>query len=570
MRRSDLTKNWMIRTRLFLMAATWVGLGLFLVSGHAQAQEKVPGEVMKAQALREKGPNVLMVLVEGWSDALVSDENPNLVKLNGMSTAFLSAYPPCKSDNAGRTAVMTGTYPWANGVVTEVQDWRRALLLQKIPSLPELFRQGGFVTGGSGKVFARPKMVKVQKEMPVGYDLVAAWDERFFGVSDDKKTIDWAVKFVTRDHGVPFFCVVGLEGERDLDAGLGKLMDALEKGNRMADTVIVVMGVPRLATVGRVPLFIAVPGMTVGEKPVSASVSLVDVYPTLVEVVGDLELPPGVAGKSLVSLLKDANSVWDRPVLIASGLPEDRSIRVVDKNWSFDRYEKGEEELHDMSTVGSSLNNVPNAPEHAALEARLAALVPKDWAAYSRAMEKVDYDASADGAVVYWLQAGDEFAAESLPDVTGKGFDMELVFEYRALSDANGTLISAGDARMGFAVHLQDGKPSFTVNYDGLRTSLVAEKALEDGKVSLRALMGVDGSLDVGVTGRDAHGYAPMEGGFPRRLPGKLAVGQRSAVLPAKEFPKSAAFGGEISKVSFGLLPGVTEELRAAKATPVE
>jgi hypothetical protein len=88
--------------------------------------------------------------------------------------------------------------------------------------------------------------------------------------------------------------------------------------------------------------------------------------------------------------------------------------------------------------------------------------------------------------------------------------------------------------------------------------------------VKLRALMGVDGSLDVGVMGKDGHGYAPMEGGFPRRLPGRLTVGEAAGVLPAKEFPRSTSFKGKIGRVAFGLLPGVTEELRAVKAIPVE
>ena len=57
----------------------------------------------------------------------------------------------------------------------------------------------------------------------------------------------------------------------------------------------------------RVPLIVAGPGVNKNQKIMDAPVELVDIYPTLMELVG-METPAFVSGKSFVPLLKDSNA----------------------------------------------------------------------------------------------------------------------------------------------------------------------------------------------------------------------------------------------------------------------
>jgi hypothetical protein len=76
--------------------------------------------------------------------------------------------------------------------------------------------------------------------------------------------------------------------------------------------------------------------------------------------------------------------------------------------------------------------------------------------------------------------------------------------------------------------------------------------------------LGVQGSTE------EVKGFAPMEAGFPRQPEGPLNVGHSFGPLSTALFPDSTPFDGDISRITLRLLPGVTQELRAAKATPVE
>lgn len=102
------------------------------------------------------------------------------------------------------------------------------------------------------------------------------------------------------------------------DAMVGRLLDALEKSEH-ADNTIVVLWSDHGMHMGekdniekftlwerstRVPLLIAVPGMALGGAHCDQPVSLMDLYPTLVDLTG-FDLPPHLDGKSLVPQLND-------------------------------------------------------------------------------------------------------------------------------------------------------------------------------------------------------------------------------------------------------------------------
>ena len=72
-------------------------------------------------------------------------------------------------------------------------------------------------------------------------------------------------------------------------------------------------------------------------------VSLLDLYPTLIELAG-LDAREGMDGQSLVPLLKQPDLPWSRPAVSTYGF-QNHSIRT--ERWRYIRYYDGTEELYD-------------------------------------------------------------------------------------------------------------------------------------------------------------------------------------------------------------------------------
>lgn len=369
------------------------------------------------------------------------------------------------------------------------------------------------------------------------------------------------------------------------DAMVGQMLDALERSPHKDGTVIVFTsdhgwylgekqrwhkgGLWEEAT--RVPLVIVAPGVTQAGAETNQPVSLVDLYPTLCDLVA-LPKPKNLDGESLVPLLKDPSSKRTRPALTASGGEDKASLAVRTDRWRYIVHCDGSEELYDHDADPNEWTNLARLPEHEATVKQLFAHVPRQWTSAYRKFADVTVDAAADGSVSYWLQGGDSFSADESPDIAHRGLDAEIMFDFNPAVDGDSTLLSQGGPQLGFSIHMLDGKPSFTVNYDGLRTTLKAKEPLPPGRVTLRALLGLDGTLALSATGltHEVRGFAPMEGGFPRKPAQGLQVAQSFGVLPAKDFPNSTPFDGVIERVRLTLLPGTAVETRAAKAVPVE
>lgn len=369
------------------------------------------------------------------------------------------------------------------------------------------------------------------------------------------------------------------------DAMVGRVLDALERSPHKDNTIIVFTsdhgwylgekqrwhkgGLWEEAT--RVPLVVVAPRVTQAGAQTNQPVSLVDLYPTLCDLAA-LPKPAHLDGESFLPLLKNPALKRERPALTASGEGDEASVAVRTDRWRYIVHFDGSEELYDHSTDPNEWTNLARRPEQEATVSQLFTHVPHLWLSGYRKMAAVKVDAAVDGSVSYWLQGGDSFSASESPDIARRGIDVEIVFHYKPEVDGDSTLLSQGGPQLGFAIHMLGGKPAFTVNYDGLRTTLKAKEPLPPGRVILRALLGLDGSLVLGATGltQQVRGYAPMEDGFPRKPAQGLEVAHSFGVLPAKEFPNSTPFDGAIEHVRFTLLPGIGVETRAVRAVPAE
>ena len=121
----------------------------------------------------------------------------------------------------------------------------------------------------------------------------------------------------------------------------------------------------------RVNLMIAGPGVAEGVF-CNKAVSLLDLYPTLVELL-ELPAPPQrLDGNSLVPLLKNPLSEWDKPVLMSSEAEGIRYDVVMDNDYRMTRFATGETELYKLADDPHEFTNLASDSAYAKVIAKLS------------------------------------------------------------------------------------------------------------------------------------------------------------------------------------------------------
>lgn len=123
----------------------------------------------------------------------------------------------------------------------------------------------------------------------------------------------------------------------------------------------------------RVPLVIAGPEVNQPGAACSRPASLVDIYPTLIEMCG---IPPrnDLDGISLVPQLKNPKAERDHPAL-TTYMRGDHAVR--NERWRYIRYYNGEEELYDHETDPNEWTNLAGDSQYDAIKGELAAWIPQ-------------------------------------------------------------------------------------------------------------------------------------------------------------------------------------------------
>lgn len=179
------------------------------------------------------------------------------------------------------------------------------------------------------------------------------------------------------------------------DAQVGRLLDALEESGFANNTVIVLwtdhgwhlgekqhwrkFALWEEAT--RTPLIVVAPpgtpGLPEGTRAgtrIEAPVSLLDIYPTLIELCG-LPARQGLSGQSLVPLLTDTNHEWNRPAITTHGR---LNHAVCGDRWRYIRYADGSEELYDHASDPMEYVNLADRPGYDAVKEQLASWLPRE------------------------------------------------------------------------------------------------------------------------------------------------------------------------------------------------
>ena len=172
-----------------------------------------------------------------------------------------------------------------------------------------------------------------------------------------------------------------------VDAHVGRLLDALDQSEHADNTIVVLWGdhgwhlgekqhwrkhaLWEVTT--RTTLVIAGPEGVVQNQLCKEPVSLVDLYPTLLDLCG-LPTRDGLDGKSLAPLLKNPEMDWESPVLMAFGY-ENHAVRT--DRWRYIRYNDGGEELYDHDSDPNEWTNLAENPEYKTVIANLAKSLPE-------------------------------------------------------------------------------------------------------------------------------------------------------------------------------------------------
>ena len=171
------------------------------------------------------------------------------------------------------------------------------------------------------------------------------------------------------------------------DAMVGHLLDALEQSGRADNTIIVLWSDHgwHLGEKGRwrkqtlwsesthVPLIIVAPGITEAGSASAETVSLMDIYPTLVELAG-LDMPAHPEGLSLVPLLEEPATEWDQAAISTSGFG---NHAVSTNQYRYIRYSDDTEELYDLDSDPNEWHNLADDPKLDQVKEELAALLPE-------------------------------------------------------------------------------------------------------------------------------------------------------------------------------------------------
>ncbi len=178
-----------------------------------------------------------------------------------------------------------------------------------------------------------------------------------------------------------------------LDSLLGKVLDALEQGPNNDDTIIFFLSDHGYhigekqhwnkhalwSKTTHIPLIISVPsalhihGLSDKAQFCDRTVSLVDIFPTIVEL-SAIRKRSYEAGHSLVPLLRNPKAYWPYPVTITMGY---KNHSILTERWRYIRYKDGSEELYDERFDPNNFYNLIQLSSLRELISNLKTLIPK-------------------------------------------------------------------------------------------------------------------------------------------------------------------------------------------------
>jgi len=170
------------------------------------------------------------------------------------------------------------------------------------------------------------------------------------------------------------------------DAQLGRVLDCFDASGYANNTIIVLWSdhgfhlgeretwekFTLWEESTRVTFIMVVPELTKPGAWCGRPVSLLDIYPTLIELCG-LKGKPELEGQSLMPLLRDPNAPRKEPAITTYG-PNNHTVRT--ERWRYIRYVNGDEELYDHKNDPDEYTNLADKKKYEPIKKKLAVWLP--------------------------------------------------------------------------------------------------------------------------------------------------------------------------------------------------
>ncbi len=322
---------------------------------------------------------------------------PNLDRFAETATRFTRCYSQSPIGRTSHRSVLTGLRPdtaWASANASP-PEWR---LPDDRDSLPSLMARYGLTPATWVRdPNQRPTADRsgLTTELPAQLKHLAVAKTQFFAVADFSRRCAKAGSSQVTPQAV--FRIIS-----SLDTEIGRALDTLDKAGLTEDTIVVIFSrhgasVKQLAEPyerplsdrhTRVPLFVRVPGLSTEGGVCDEIVELVDLFPTLCELLA-VPCPGNLEGASFVPLLSDIRQPWKLAAFAScvTRAQVGRSVRT--KRWRYIDWQsrhtaRRQFELYDLLTDPEESDNLALAPAHRTQRTILANLLQRGWVGASR------------------------------------------------------------------------------------------------------------------------------------------------------------------------------------------
>ncbi len=209
------------------------------------------------------------------------------------------------------------------------------------------------------------------------------------------------------------------------DAMMGRVLDALEASPYAENTIVVLWsdhgyhhgekgdwGKHTLwERTSNVPFIWAGPGVAKG-KTTDVTVSLIDMYPTFVEMCGLSKPHQKLEGESLAATLANPSAAKDRDVFLPHMHPGEYA--VINRDWRYIRYGGDGEELYDLKKDPNEWTNLASMSEHSGEMAKMRKIAPTTFAELEEKLN-VRKDLVIEGEAFRWEKGAATPGTKSKP-----------------------------------------------------------------------------------------------------------------------------------------------------------
>ena len=292
-----------------------------------------------------------------------------------------------------------------------------------------------------------------------------------------------------------------------VDEQIGKVVEALEN-SKHADNTIIVFASDHGWGLGEqthfkkwalwentthVPMVVYAPGKISNGRQTDAGVTLLDIFPTLVDLC-ELPLPAHqLDGKSVKPLLENLETNWGRPAITTYGR-NNYSLRIP--GWRYIRYTDGTEELYDHKNDIQEWNNLANIERYNRMKSSIAKWIP------ANGVPAVNTDHPLPVRLTS-LEKSKNFSM-----VTDKFIGKPLHIQATVGSEfTEGEIVSLSTEFAGFTLSVQNRKLYFEImdvpsplNWDNLyptKTVVKSSEQLPEGKLKVEAKMDKNGNIEL-------------------------------------------------------------------------